>query len=279
MKIAHISDTHFGTEDPAIVAALSSTLHAINPDLIVASGDFTMAARHREFRAAADFLKELPAPVLAVPGNHDLPAHNLFERFFRPLRRYRRYIVPITCTEFVSPDAALLGMNSARSWGPSLNWSHGHLSRFQAEQADRFFREHADVPFRALVVHHPFSVPDDLTRFRTIRNGDAMLRVLANNRVHTVLSGHLHRQYRVSQRVHLEGGHHDLTIAQVSTATSRRNRHHANGFVCLTTDSTGLDFANYYWNGASFEPATSESPRNAHRTPVASVQKHDSAVP
>ena len=44
-RISHISDLHFGRTDSAVAEALINELNADAPDLIVASGDFTMAAR------------------------------------------------------------------------------------------------------------------------------------------------------------------------------------------------------------------------------------------
>src|ERR1700750_2534822 len=93
-RLAHLSDLHFGRVDPAAVEGLLHSLEAAGPDLVVVSGDFTQSARSEEFRAARAFLDRLPAPVFAVPGNHDLPQWNPVERLVRPYDRYRRVIAP-----------------------------------------------------------------------------------------------------------------------------------------------------------------------------------------
>ncbi|HPK02011.1 MAG TPA: metallophosphoesterase, partial [Candidatus Sumerlaeota bacterium] len=41
--------------------------------VVVLSGDITQRARRAQFRAARTFVDRLAAPVLAIPGNHDLP--------------------------------------------------------------------------------------------------------------------------------------------------------------------------------------------------------------
>ncbi|MFC7543906.1 metallophosphoesterase family protein [Siccirubricoccus deserti] len=64
--------------------ALAAELNADSVDLIALSGDLTMRARSREYRAAQAFLARLHAPVLAVPGNHDLTSYWLHERFLDP---------------------------------------------------------------------------------------------------------------------------------------------------------------------------------------------------
>src|SRR5689334_22904603 len=91
MRLAHISDLHFGHHDPAAAAGLAADLAAQHPDLVVASGDFTQRGTPAEFEMARRFLDSVAAPVFAVPGNHDL-GRNLARRFFAPLGLYRRYI-------------------------------------------------------------------------------------------------------------------------------------------------------------------------------------------
>ncbi len=86
-RIAHISDLHFHLTDPAVVEALVAELNTGPPDLVAVSGDLTMRARSREFRAARAFIDRLRAPVLAVPGNHDITSYWLHERFLDPLGR------------------------------------------------------------------------------------------------------------------------------------------------------------------------------------------------
>lgn len=256
MRIAHLSDLHFGAEIPEAVDALLIRLLELDPDLVVISGDFTMAARHAEFDRARAFLERLPMPVIATPGNHDIPVYNPIERFARPFRRYTRCIAPITEDRFASPGAALLSANSARPWDISFNWSHGRLSDKQIDEADRFFADNRGAAFKALVAHHPFVVPEDLPGFRTIRNGDAMLDILARHRVHAVLSGHLHRQFTTTRTIPLEADNHEIALLQVATATSSRRRDQPNAFAVIHTDPAPFRVGEEIWNGTAYEPHT-----------------------
>ncbi|HWI77764.1 MAG TPA: metallophosphoesterase, partial [Ramlibacter sp.] len=43
--LLHISDTHFGTEQPPVVRALERLARERHPDLLVFSGDVTQRAR------------------------------------------------------------------------------------------------------------------------------------------------------------------------------------------------------------------------------------------
>jgi hypothetical protein len=75
--LLQISDTHFGTEQPPVVEALLALAAQQRPDLVVLSGDITQRARPAQFRAAKAFVDRLGAPVLAVPGNHDIALFDL----------------------------------------------------------------------------------------------------------------------------------------------------------------------------------------------------------
>lgn len=244
MRIAHLSDIHFGAADEDLIEAVIAAVRTIEPDLVVISGDLTMAARAREFRRAVAFIGALGAPVLSTPGNHDLPVFDLVERFTAPLRRYRRYIEPITMSAFKTDEVAILSLNSARPWDLSWNWSHGRLSRAQIAEADAFFGAAGAARFRALVVHHPFYVPEDLPGFRVIGNGEAMMAVLARRRVHAVLSGHLHQQAMVSREIALDelaedaaARAHTVMLLQVASATTTRRRNQPNAFAVLEIGS------------------------------------------
>src|SRR3954466_6156525 len=111
-RLAHLSDLHFGRVDPAAVDALLRSLEETRPDLVVVSGDFTQSARTQEFRAARAFLDRLPAPTLAVPGNHDLPQWDPLERLVGPYARYRRFIARELEPVWSDAELAVVGMKS-----------------------------------------------------------------------------------------------------------------------------------------------------------------------
>src|ERR1700754_5022215 len=90
--IVQISDAHFGRINYDVIDNLRETVNAIGPDLVVVSGDLTQRARSEQFREARAFLDSLPKPQIVVPGNHDVPLHNLFARFFSPLAKYKKFI-------------------------------------------------------------------------------------------------------------------------------------------------------------------------------------------
>ena len=78
--LLQVSDTHFGTEQAPVVQALEALAHGQRPSVVVLSGDITQRARPTQFRAARAFADRLGVPVLAIPGNHDIPLLNLWAR-------------------------------------------------------------------------------------------------------------------------------------------------------------------------------------------------------
>src|SRR4051812_18078443 len=96
LTLLHISDLHFGPYYvPHVGEALLAAAEQLQPDVIVASGDFTQRAKAAEFAAAREFHDRLPpAPQVVCPGNHDVPLYRVWERIRRPHELYRAYITP-----------------------------------------------------------------------------------------------------------------------------------------------------------------------------------------
>src|SRR4051812_24038963 len=128
--IIHLSDLHFGRIDPAILEPLLEFIGEVKPDLVAISGDLTQRARTTEFLAAKEFLAAIPFPQIVVPGNHDVPLHNLFARFARKLDRYRRYITADLQPVFADSEVVAVGVNTARA----LTWKDGRINRRQLKR-------------------------------------------------------------------------------------------------------------------------------------------------
>lgn len=91
-RILHLSDLHFGYERTALVEPLLDRINAARADLVVVTGDLTHRGRSAQFAQAAGFLRRIEAPLIAVPGNHDIPLYKLADRMMRPYSRWRRAI-------------------------------------------------------------------------------------------------------------------------------------------------------------------------------------------
>ncbi len=192
MRIAHLSDLHFGAHRPALVAPLLDDIARFAPDAIAISGDLTQRAREEEFLAAAGFIAALPAPVVTVPGNHDIPGRAVLERMLDPRRRWRQAISATTEPVVTLPGLALIGLDTVRRAQPHLDWSAGGIS------AARLARLSARITAAAgrcivVVAHHPLRHPAAaLGRARPL-GAQAALAMMGRAGVSAILSGHLHR--------------------------------------------------------------------------------------
>src|SRR6185436_473271 len=155
-SIVHLSDIHFGRVNAVVIPSLIETITRINPDLVAVSGDLTQRARATQFAEARAFLDRLPKPQIVVPGNHDVPLHNVLARFAQPLSKYRRYITEDLRPFYHDEEIAVLGVNTARS----LTFKGGRINKAQiAWMQERFSAIGSEVA-KIVVTHHPFDLPE-----------------------------------------------------------------------------------------------------------------------
>lgn len=190
LTLFHISDLHFGLEDTRALDFVKERLAQGTPAAVLITGDLTMRARHREFRAACDWVSALNVPVTVEVGNHDMPYFNLIERFTDPYRRFRK-IEKLIERELRLPGLAVVPLKTATRAQWRFPWSNGWVTdRALAETLAALDALPAGT--RALVTaHHPLTERDPRGKRLTIGGARAM-EALAGRGVLAVLSGHVH---------------------------------------------------------------------------------------
>lgn len=214
--LLQISDTHFGTEQPLVVEAVVALAAQQRPDVVVLSGDITQRARPAQFRAAKAFVDRLGAPVLAVPGNHDIALFDLWARLTRPYARYTKVFGANLEPVFSSPDLLVVGVNTTRAW----RHKHGEVSTAQIDRVATLLTAASPQQLRVVVVHQPAAVPQAEERYNLLRGHHAALQVWSAAGADLVLGGHIHLPYALA----LDGLARRLWVLQAGTAVSSRTR-------------------------------------------------------
>lgn len=233
IRLFHISDVHFGLEDTAALAWVADCVERERPDAVAITGDLTMRARHREFAAAAAWIRELGVPVTVEVGNHDLPYFNLAERFLDPYRRFRALQGAVN-HGISLPGVAIVPLKTTARAQMRLNWSKGCVG---TRSLDACLRAIDALPAgtRVLVAcHHP--LVETGTRGKALtRGGTRALAALAQRGVLAVLSGHVHDSFDILH----SSAHGPVRMIGAGTL-SQRLRATPPGFNELIVDEQGL---------------------------------------
>jgi 3',5'-cyclic AMP phosphodiesterase CpdA len=193
-RLLHVSDLHAGThEEREVERALARLVERLDPQLVVASGDLAHRGRPEQLEDAAELLRSLGPPVLAVPGNHDLPYTPA--RFVRPWTAFER-VWETTEPTASAPGLHVVGLNSARPF----RHQGGALSRAQLERAaERLAAAEAGALRVAVLHHHLIGAPWRAARKRPVSRRNHVLRALLDAGADLILAGHIH-QAAVSER-------------------------------------------------------------------------------
>ena len=237
-KLLHMSDPHFGTVQPAVMEALEALASQQQPDVLVLSGDITQRAKTEQFRLARAFCDRLAIPqMLALPGNHDIPLFNLYQRLFQPYARYLRVFGPSLEPVLQTPWLQLVGVKTTRR----LRHKNGEISGRQIERAASRLREAQPGQLRVVVVHQPVHVLRAEDEHDRLRGWESAVRAWADAGADIVMGGHIHLPYVCELSSSLHGLGRRLWCVQAGTALSSRVRREAPNSVNLLChdDSNG----------------------------------------
>ncbi len=223
IRVLHLSDVHFGAVDARRVEPLLALANDLRPDATVLSGDMTQRARPEQFAAARAFVDRLPGQVICVPGNHDMPLHNLWLRLIAPFARYRRAMGPELEPTLTLPGAVLQGVTTANP----LVWKAGRLRRASADRLAATFAAAPRDAMRIAVLHHAPVPAADGTPADMARPAE-VLAALARAGTDVVLSGHTHMPH--AGFAETAAG---ILFLQVGTAISTRLKTDANDIALI----------------------------------------------
>lgn len=258
--LIHVSDLHFGRSDESLMAALIGTWSALNPDLVVISGDLTQRAEPAEFEAARSFLTALTSAgmkYVVVPGNHDIaPLSRPVERIRAGFKNYRAYISEHTEQFYFDGEVAIACLNTVRRLQPV----NGHIRKDQLLRARDWFERHSEA-LKIVVTHHPLrSNPKRIGRLACVRGSHAH-KTLSGLDVDMFLSGHYHR-------AHVERPH--ALDVHAGTVSQRIVREPAS-FNIIEIDTERIAIHTHYWveQETHFEHKTTVNvPRKKHKLPT-----------
>ncbi len=182
MIIAHLSDTHLdgGARADDRLVAVMAYLNDVRADVVVVTGDIADHGLPEEYRRAAELLKH-PAPVLVLPGNHDVRG-----AFRAGLLDEPPSDLPIDQAReaggvlFALCDSTIPGRGAGYLADATLDWLDGVLSE-------------GDGP-AVVAFHHP-PIDVGIPRVDAIRQSgeDRLAELLGHHpRVVALLAGHIH---------------------------------------------------------------------------------------
>jgi len=176
--------------------ALPSFLQTLALDRILLGGDFTTTSLESEFAIASDFVQKMPAPWIAVPGNHDRYTYRACRR-----GRFYQYFTNSSSAKFslqthgveLHPLAHgwhLIALDTARA--TPFYTSEGLFSTQLEENLQELLSTIPPQDKILLLNHYPFFEND--TPHRSLKRGSALEAIIQQDkRIKAYLHGHTHR--------------------------------------------------------------------------------------
>jgi 3',5'-cyclic AMP phosphodiesterase CpdA len=251
----HISDLHCGVHGQADVNdALVATCLELSPALVIASGDLAHRGRPAELEEAKAVLDRLAAPLLAVPGNHDLP-YTVPGRFTRPWRAFEA-VFGTTRPVLTLDGIVACGLNSARPW----RHQGGRLSSQSLEHAAAVLRNAPAAALRVVVLHHHLAgAPWRASHKFPLSDRDAALEALSAAGAELIVGGHIHQSSVVERHefTALDGFVRSPVVLATAPGFNRprpRRAGEAQGLHVIRWSNGELSIETRIWDGASFAP-------------------------
>ena len=236
----------------------------LRPELVIASGDLANRGRLVELAQARSLLDRLGAPVLAVPGNHDIP-YTLPARVTQPWRLFEEVFgttEPVARTE----HAVVCGLNSVRPW----RHQGGRLDPRRLPSVAGVLASGEPGALRVVVLHHHLAgAPWRVARKFPLKHRDEVLRALAAAGAELVLGGHIHQSTAVERRSFeaLPDGKQSSLVLATAPGFGRPRPHRlgeANGLNVVRWTDGELEVETRIWSGKRFVPTATIRASRTH---------------
>lgn len=241
--LLHLSDLHFGTEKNQCIDAITLFCEQNDIEAVVVSGDLTQRASFTQFLACKRFLKTLRLPYLVVPGNHDIPLYDVWQRTFHSFSMYKGFFGEMEQV-LQTKHFYLIGVNTIRRH----HHTKGEISTAQIHHVREKLNKAPNDVLKIVVSHQPFYCPSYSHGWRDCpKQAKKALEQWAGQGLFGLLHGHLHftGTYNLTDIFHLNINKPILDI-HAGTATSwRLRKNQANSFNTIGIDGR---ITQYYFN-------------------------------
>jgi len=246
-RAIHISDVHAGRQDDRIVEEMLLDIARLEPDVVLAGGDFTQRSRRAEWSRAAGWMDSLDSPVFATPGNHDLPLFDFPRRIVSPFGRYSEWI-----GNDLEPELLLSGLRclAVKTAAPERR-ADGAISRDSLALLGKRASRQTECDLTILLTHHPVAAHPDANPGKSARGSSEALDHAVTAEVDLLLSGHTHR--RRSGPFVLDHGGRSMVVAHAGTACSTRQRgNEPQAWQTIDSQGERMVITPHIWDKAEF---------------------------
>lgn len=249
--LLHVSDVHFGPPHlPRVAAGVLELIAERRPEVVVISGDLTQRAKPAQFHQARAWVDRIPAPVVVVPGNHDVPMYRVWERIFAPFGAYRRHFSAELEPVYRDDSLSIVGVNTAFNW----TIDGGRITPARLRAVGEQLAAVPDGVFKVVVAHHHVIPPPPSDTRAPLANAHEALDLFSTAGVDLVLSGHLHQTFVGNSEEFPPTGGPPVVIVHSGTTTSDRGRGPERGRQScnwIEFDDRSLAVSHLFWHDPS----------------------------
>lgn len=235
LRVAHLSDPHFGTIRMGVGEGLLNVLREAQPALILLTGDITQRARVDQFKAAKYFIDQIgSAAVIAVPGNHDISLGNIYERIFHPYKGYENIFKQKLDQNIVLKDLCITCLNSTSRWRHIQgDFQHSYLEK-------QFQENYSHCKVRIVAFHHPMDCAKHIDDKNLLKGRNDAIALFDRHNVDMVVGGHIHDPYVNLSSARYPHIQRKIILSVAGTCLSSRTRSGAPNSFNLIDINTDL---------------------------------------